>query len=221
MDLFLSATYREAEFLARWAGEELSFRGRRGLAGEGWVWLETGVGKVNAAMTLAAFLAENPGVKRVLVFGLAGSYPGTGLHLGELVLAGEEVQADLGTRRGMRPLGFPALAVGGESYYNRFPPDPGYTAELARLLSLRPLPLATYDLVSESPEEAHRRRQRWGAAAENMEGAAVAQAALWLGLPWAELRAISNQAGVRQKRFWAVDRAVDALARAFFLMLAD
>jgi len=219
MDLYLSATAFEGEYFLRQDAEAFRFHGRRGLRSEGWVWLELGVGKVNAAMTLAAFLESEPGIQRVLVIGLAGAYPGTGLREGDLVLASEEVQADLGTRRGMEPLGFPALEKGGRRYYNRFPADPDYTGWLARRLGLRPLPLLTADRVSESVAEAHARARDWRAAAENMEGAAVAQVALWRGLAWAELRAISNPAGVREKAKWRTDEALAALAQALFRIL--
>jgi len=214
VELFLSATPFEAEFLAGRAEGSFRFRGRSGLTGSGWVWLELGVGKVNAAMTLAAFLEAHPEVSRILVLGLAGAYPASGLGLGELVLASEEIQADLGTERGLEPLGFPALSVRGRRYYNRFPAEAGFTAELAQKLGLKPLPFLTADKVSETITEAEARARRWRAAAENMEGAAVAQVALWRGLPWAELRAISNLAGVRERARWRVEDALDALKRA-------
>ncbi len=216
MDLFVSATPFEAAYLRSQAGESFRFHGREGLLGEGWAWLELGVGKVNAAMTLAAYLEAHPQIRRILVFGIAGAYPGTGLRPGDLVLASEEIQADLGTRRGMKPLGFPALLRQGRRYYNRFPADPAYTQWLAQRLGLRPLPLLTADRVSESVEEAYSRARTWRAVAENMEGAAVAQVALWRGLAWAELRAISNPAGVREKAKWRTDDALRALEEALF-----
>ena len=219
MDLFVSATPFEAAYLRPRAGESFRFHGREGLLGEGWAWLELGVGKVNAAMTLAAYLEAEPQVRRVLALGIAGAEAGAGVRPGDLVLASEEVQADLGTRRGMEPLGFPALERKGRRYYNRFPADPDYTAWLARRLGLRPLPLLTADRVSESVEEAYGRARAWRAAAENMEGAAVAQVALWRGLPWAELRAVSNLAGVREKAKWRTDDALRALEQALFRLL--
>ncbi len=219
MELFVSPTVLEAPFLDSRSEAAFAFRGRRGLEGPGWRWLELGVGKVNAAMTLAAYLEAHPEVRRVLLFGLAGAYPGTGLRLGDLVLASEEIQADLGTRRGMRPLGFPALEVRGARYYERFPADPAYTRELAGRLGLRPMPLLTADRVAEGLDEAHERRRQWAAVAESMEGAALAQAALWFGRPWAELRAISNLAGERRKERWDIDAALAALARAFVRLL--
>ena len=66
----------------------------------------------------------------------------------------EEVEADLGLKEGLAPLGFPALALGERRYFNRFPLDPGLTGELARGLGLKVAVGLTRDLVSETPEEA-------------------------------------------------------------------
>ncbi|MCS7218056.1 MAG: futalosine hydrolase [Thermus sp.] len=207
MWLLLSPTALEAPFLQ---GEAFTFLGRKGLRGEGFVYLETGIGKVNAALTLAAWAARHP-VEQALLFGLAGAYPHSGLALGEVVLVGEEVEADLGLREGLAPLGFPALEVGGVRYHNRFPLDPGLTQGLAQGLGLRVVVGLTRDLVSETPGEARSLAERWGAALENMEGAAFARVCLALGFPGAELRAISNPAGNRDKGAWRVREAVLAL----------
>ncbi|WP_038047078.1 futalosine hydrolase [Thermus caliditerrae] len=210
MWLLLSPTALEAPFLR---GEPFTFLGRKGLRGEGFLYLETGIGKVNAALTLAAWAGQNP-VEKALLFGIAGAYPGAGLTPGAVVLVGEEVEADLGLRAGLEPLGFPALQVGERRYYNRFPLDPGLTQELAQVLGLKVVVGLTRDLVSESPEEAEALARQWGAQVESMEGAAFARACLALGVRGAELRAISNPAGVRDKKAWRVREAVEALEEA-------
>ncbi|MFN4232170.1 MULTISPECIES: futalosine hydrolase [Thermus] len=216
MWLLLSPTALEAPFLR---GEPFSFLGRKGLRGEGFVYLETGIGKVNAALTLAAWTSQNP-VEKALLFGIAGAYPGSGLLPGDVVLVGEEVEADLGTQEGLEPLGFPALEVEGKAYHNRFPLDPGLTRALARALGLRVVVGLTRDRVSETPGEAEALAWRWGAWVESMEGAAFARACLALGIPGAELRAVSNPAGVRDKGAWRVPLAVKALEGALAPVLA-
>ncbi|WP_135255631.1 futalosine hydrolase [Thermus caldilimi] len=210
MWLLLSPTPLEAPFLQ---GEPFTFLERKGLRGEGFVWLETGIGKVNAALTLAAWASQNP-VEKALLFGIAGAYPGSGLALGEAVLVGEEVEADLGLRGGLEPLGFPALVLQGKTFYNRFPLDPGLTGEMAQALGFKVAVGLTRDLVTESPEEAEALASRWGAQVESMEGAAFARACLALGVRGAELRAISNPAGARDKGAWRVREAVEALEEA-------
>ncbi|WP_337845602.1 futalosine hydrolase [Thermus sp.] len=215
MWLLLAPTRLEAPFLK---GEPFTFLGRMGLKGKGFVFLETGIGKVNAALTLAVWASRHP-VERALLFGVAGAYPGAGLGLGEVVLVAEEVEADLGLEEGLEPLGFPALVVGGKPLYNRFPLDPALTESLAASLGL-PLRVGlTRDRPSESLEEAFRLTSRWGAHLENMEGAAFARASLALGVPGAEVRAVSNPAGVRDRAFWRLKEAVFALKEAVLALL--
>jgi len=211
--LLLSPTRLEAAFLK---GRRFDFHGRAGLRGEGWVWLECGIGKVNTAATLAAF-AQRHKVGRALLFGIAGAYAESGLQVGDAVLAEREIQADLGIKDGgMKGMGFPTLVVGGPEapplhFHNRFPLDQAFTAELRTTLDLPVRSFLTRDLVSENPTEARELARKWEADVENMEGAAFAQTCLWLGLAGAELRAVSNLAGVRDKAQWRVRQAVEGL----------
>jgi futalosine hydrolase len=208
--LFLSPTRLEAAFLEG-KGKPFSYRGRAGLRAEGWVWLECGIGKVNTAMTLAAY-AQRHKVERALLFGIAGAYAESGLQIGDAVLAEREIQADLGVREGgMKGLGFPTLVVEGAQFHNRFPLDQAFTAELQAKLGLPVRSFLSRDLVSENPTEAKELSRRWEADVENMEGAAFAQTCLWLGIAGAELRAVSNLAGMRDKAQWRVRQAVEAL----------
>lgn len=214
----LSPTPFEAAFLSD-KGEAFEFRGRAGIRAEGWVWLECGIGKVNTALTLSAF--SNEGFfSKALLFGIAGAYPGWNLQVGDVALASEEVQADLGLREGLEAMGFAALELGDEQYHNRFPLDPAWTWELGKLLALSGKPFLTRDLVSESEGEAFDLSRQWRVGLENMEGAAFAQACLWLGYQGAEIRAISNMAGVRDKSQWDIKRAVQALGHTIEKLLA-
>jgi len=218
--LIVYATRGEADYLRRKALGREVWRGRERLSGPGWRGLELGVGKVSAAVTLSSYLEQHSEVERILLIGVAGAYPGSGLEVGDLVLAGEEIQADLGTRDGLKPLGFPALEVAGKRYFNHFPADTIWTAELLTLWKLEPRPFLTRDQVSETREEAAELARRWKAAVENMEGAAVAHTALFHGVAWAELRAISNEAGVRDKNRWDLTGALDSLAGALEKILS-
>lgn len=214
--LLLSPTRFEAAFLE---GKPFTWKGRAGLKGEGWVWLESGIGKANTAMTLAAY-AQRHKVKRAVLFGIAGAYEESGLNIGDVALASEEVQADLGIKDGgMKGMGFPTLIVGRPHasplhFHNRFPLDKALTSELVKRLDAPLKRFLTRDLVCETPAEARALAKKWEADLENMEGAAFAQACLWLGIPGAELRAVSNLAGIRDKNQWRIKRAVEALESA-------
>jgi futalosine hydrolase len=156
----------------------------------------------------------------VLLFGIAGSYSGSGLEVGQLALASLEIQADLGLRQGgLQAMGFPALTLAGQPYFNHFPLDRTFTQQLAQQLALTPQPFLTRDLVAETPQEAQDLERQWGAVLENMEGAAAAQVGLALGLPVAELRSISNPAGVRDRAQWNFGLALGALERAVLSLI--
>ncbi len=209
--LLLSPTLFEAAFLD---GESFSWRARAGIRGDNWVWLESGIGKVNTAMTLAAYAQEHS-VEQALLFGIAGAYENSGLAVGDVALADDEIQADLGLEDGgMHAMGFPTLVLGGKLYHNTFPLDHGLTQSLSVRLDIPVKTFLTRDLISESAAEAGALERKWGAQIENMEGAGFAQACLWLGIKGVELRSISNIAGVRDKSQWKMKPAIAALEKA-------
>ena len=81
--------------------------------------------------------------------------------------------------------------------------------------------LPTEEYLKQQGRQALALAQRWGASLENMEGAAFARACLALGVRGAELRAIANPAGVREKAHWRTKEALSALARAVRRLLAE
>lgn len=74
--------------------------------------------------------------------------------------------------------------------------------------------------ASDSPEQAQaRRRQHPQALIEEMEGYAVAVAAMLGGIPCQIVRGVSNLAGDRDRAGWQLDRALQAVVRALDTML--
>lgn len=73
---------------------------------------------------------------------------------------------------------------------------------------------ATLAGVSGTRRRALRMRALTGALIENMEGFALALGALSLGLPFAEIRSVSNEAGRRPPYTWNFDKAAHALGLA-------
>ena len=75
--------------------------------------IRTGVGPVNAAHALTMYLATT-GARAIVVCGVAGAYPGSGLHVGDVVSAETECYGDLGAASpsgflDMKSLGFPVV----------------------------------------------------------------------------------------------------------------
>lgn len=182
-----------------------------------------GIGKANTAAGLAlAIDALAP--TAVIQVGIGGAYLGSFLSVGMVMAAGSEFDLDAGleTATGwcdMRELGFPLVAVGGREYHNLFPTHAGLTGLLLPALQLPPGRFATSDTVTGSFEAGRALQERYDLAIESMEGAAAAQVCVRLEVPFAELRAVSNIVGERDKRAWNVSGAVravgDALLEAF------
>lgn len=183
---------------------------------------ELGVGKVNTAAGLALLLhALRPA--RVLQFGIGGAFAGSFVGVGGVAVASTELHTDTGAGEGegwqdMRSLGFPLIA-GAQPIYNEIPTDPVWSAEVATAAAAPLLRFATSERVTADFASGDALEQRFGVAVESMEGAAAAQVCFALGVPFAEVRGISNIVGERNKRAWDVRGAVWAAHRAVMAVL--
>ena len=187
-----------------------------------------GVGKVNAAAA-TALMIERYHPRLVISTGCAGAYLGSGLTVGDLVLATEEVLADEGVlvEEGWKDflyMNLPSVRQDGEAYFNRFPFS-GQAAEQATELaeregiSLHRGISATVSTCSGTTEYGAELSLRWNAVMENMEGAAVAQVCLRAGVECLEIRGISNLVEKRDLKKWDFGRAVDVAQRFVLLYL--
>jgi len=183
--------------------------------------LLTGVGPVAAAATLGRLLGAET-VDGVVNLGLAGAYDLSAAPLTALVTATAETLPEYGLRRedtiDPRGLGFPQLTVAGKPVYDRLDLSPTAAAVALGLT----LPAATVPGVFASvagvaalpvPRPAPDR------LAENMEGFALALVCRLAGVPFLELRAVSNRVGARPPVDWDLPGALAALSRAVPLLL--
>lgn len=173
----------------------------------------TGVGKASAAAAAARFYdpARHAGV---LSIGIAGALPGSGLEPGECVLALPSLFSDEGS---VTPRGFLSLdAMGFGADAPPSLPDDRSRDALSPLVE-RVEPVATVSVCSGTDAWASDTARRTGAAAEAMEGAAVALAVRRVNpdARFAELRVISNTTGDRRRQVWDLERAFDRLADLF------
>jgi futalosine hydrolase len=189
--------------------------------GAGTTVVPVGVGPAVAAAGTARLLARaqadgNP-YQVVLSAGVAGGFADR-VAVGGLVTATRSVAADLGaeTPEGFLPvdeLGMPPEQLGGGSAVLTDP------ALLAALTAALPGPVTgavlTVSTVTGTARTAGLLRERYpDAVAEAMEGYGVAVAATQAGLPFAELRAISNPVGPRDRAAWRLADALTALTEA-------
>lgn len=145
------------------------------------------------------------GSPRVLGLGIAGAFDGSGLRNGDVRWVAWEAFGDLGAEDGEAWLDFPALALPGLPAANRFPLEvPAGRLGVGAL---------TVSAATGSEATARARRERHGADLESMEGAAWALACRRLGTGFAQLRAVSNRAGRRDRSSWDIPGALAALRR--------
>jgi len=189
--------------------------------------LTTGVGKVNAALALGATLVVRR-TRLLLSVGVGGAYPGSGLHPGDLAVAAEENYGDEGAEGGkgfldMEEVGIPSWAGVEGPCFNRFPADREVGAALLSAAQIVGRvacgPFVTVSTVTGSHARAEGLEQRFSAVCETMEGAAVAHAALSRGVPFGEIRGISNAVGPRDRASWRLAEAAAAVGEAVVLFL--
>ncbi len=172
------------------------------------------MGPVAAAASVAYELARQR-VKRVFLWGLAGAYPGSGLDVPSLVLVSEEFFGDLALCRQGKLEDFSADLPVRRHYQLSFSAVNDVSRRLKKA-GLRPTvgPAVTVCCASASKDRGLILERRYGALVENMEGAAVAQAAELAGVEMVELRVVSNLVLDREEADWRIEEALALGQRA-------
>ena len=190
----------------------------------------TGAGKTRTALGVNRDLSSGP-CALVVQIGVAGALPGSRLEPGDVVVATSEFLADEGVEAptgflDLLALGLPSGMAGGRPIYNEVPlsiPAPAtlsaIEASAAGRYAVRAGRLATVSTGSGTDASAARITARSSALAESMEGAAAALAALYHGIPFFEVRGISNRAGDRDRGTWLIETAADHAAEAASLLV--
>lgn len=177
--------------------------------------VQLGVGKASAAASIALALAswvdDKPDV--VLLFGVCGAYPGR-LAVGDLCLVERDELADEGkiTDQGFEHLDSMGLGTRGPFFADR-----ALTARAAQVLGINPVRGATVSTCSGTEVSSDIMARRAGAQVETMEGAAVALVCQRMGVPWVQLRAVSNHTGPEGK--WHLELATDRVQKAALTLL--
>lgn len=181
--------------------------------GSGVCLLATGPGPVNAACALASWLALND-AGLVVNIGIGGAFAEAGLKAGDLAVATTEHDVDTGVEP--KEAGNPPLPIGAGTFsFGPYPTDAEISRTLfecaANVANAAAGPFVTSATVTATALRAKNLRAAYGALCESMEGAACARVAALYGVRFAELRAISNSVGPRDRGAWKVDEALAAL----------
>ena len=213
------------------------------LSGRNVLLVEGGVGQVNTASALTLALARHePDI--VLQFGVGGAYVRSGLAVGDLAIATEECYGDTGvlTTGGwidLGEMGFPVLPVRTDDHgntlrqalYNRIPLDStrvdGTRQYLASELNVEGShktvagPFVTVAQCSGIQAAGDTLAGRFGGICENMEGAAAAHVSAAYGVPFVEVRAISNLVVDRDLSQWDLPLAACRCQEAVEVIVAQ
>ncbi len=186
--------------------------------------VEIGVGAARAAMNFTRALMLGPPPDLVIAFGVCGAYPArlsssdSGLSVRSLCVVSREAFADEGIATDAGFITLPDLGLAGDAVFDA---DLATSARLAGSLAAPLVAGATVTTCSGSDVRGRELATRSGAAVETMEGAAIALVSARFGLPWIQLRAVSNWCGDRSRGAWDLDGALAALHAALPLAVSS
>lgn len=178
--------------------------------------IEMGVGPVNAAHAVTmAIMKERPDA--IVICGVAGAYPSSGLQIGDVVSASAETYGDLGAQSptgflDMQALGFPVVSTP-TVLFNELPMQVFPTNRSVRFV--------TVSTCTGSDTTARDIETRTNGSVENMEGAAVVHVALMHAIPVGEVRSISNMVTNRDTKSWRLKDAASAAQEAVLAWIAN
>ena len=188
-----------------------------------------GMGKTNAAHGLTALL-ETRAVRGVIGFGVAGAYEGSNLRVGDLALATAAVYGDEGVEApdgwmSTEGIGIPLVDGPAGRMFNEIALDADRVRRAADALAaagvhVRTGPFVTVSACSGTARRGAELAARFGGVCEGMEGAALAHVAALYGVPFLELRAVSNLVEDRDLSRWRLKDAAEAAQRGVRALIA-
>ncbi len=193
------------------------------------VYTVSGIGKTNSSYALTILIQQyNPAL--IINFGVGGTYPASGLKVGDIAVAEREVYGDEGVidRNGFHGtefIGIPILKKDRKRYFNEFKLDRRLTrmaTKSSKFLFHQKLPnpevksgtFVTVSSCTGTYKRASELRKRFNAICENMEGAAVAHICCLYGIPCVEIRGISNIVEDRDTKKWNIKLASENCQKA-------
>ena len=178
-----------------------------------------GVGPVTAAVQSTRALTERIGsgqkIDLIISAGIGGTFicdDENTIDAAEIWLAERSVWADAGAESRHGFLTLDALGFG----QNIYDPDAVILQTFQSALDCRMGDVLTVSTATGTSTTASKLKKRWpNATVEAMEGFGVAMAAQELGIPFLEVRSISNRVGPRRRDEWKFQEAFAGLSEAF------
>ena len=204
-----SSRFEDEGFIFSRPGLELAF-------------LISGIGNVLTTFHLTRMLAGK-GFDFVLNMGIAGSFVYS-LKPGDVVSIKEEAFADIGVEDegSVRTLFEAGLMDGNEFPFQNgrlvCKTDPTLNKTLSELQQVKGI---TVNMATGSETSAKMIFAKYQSEVESMEGAAVFYSCLMENVPFAEIRAISNVVGERNKSKWKITEAITRLSEVCYDIILE
>ena len=177
----------------------------------------TGVGTMAVTYQVASALGRSKW-DYLLQAGIGGSFSDR-LSLADVVLVQEEIMGDTGVEeesfRDLFDMGFAEadkFPYTGKGLVNPF--VSGWES-----LSLPLVRGLTVNEITTRPARLQQLREKYAPGVESMEGAGFHYACLMQGVPFLQLRSISNQVGERNKSKWNIGGAIGTLNKALMRII--
>lgn len=172
-------------------------------------YLVTGVGAPSCMYNLLDHLQHNR-CDAVIQVGIAGCFD-KNVALSTVFAINQDVFADLGIYENGK---LSTLFAEGFADPNQLPHKNGWLVNETRLLQQVDLPVAkaiTVNTVSDKEETTLLYQKKFQATIESMEGAAFHFVCLQKGIPFLQLRSVSNWVGERNKSKWQMKESILSL----------
>jgi len=179
------------------------------LAGHAVDLLVTGVGMVATAAWCSRTFAEDPHYDLALNIGVCGAFD-PAIALGSVVHVVSDRIAELGAEDGDAFIALEDLGLSGQEArpFARTPLVNSAPPTNAELSSLQAVSGITVNTVHGSDASIHAVRDRFNPQVESMEGAAFMFACMMTGVPFAQVRGVSNVVERRNRDGWRLSEAI-------------
>ncbi|MBW1649697.1 MAG: futalosine hydrolase [Deltaproteobacteria bacterium] len=193
----------------------------------------TGPGIINTAHTVTAVI-EQKRPELIIQTGCAGGFKQIGLKIGDICIADEEIDIQLGIESKnktypLQELPFPLYKDNKKEIKSVYPADAQLSKKAEAILKKKFCDntlimrgkFVTVSTVTATDTTTQKYFEAFNCCAENMEGAATAYIAFIYGIPFIEIRAVSNICGNREIDKWDLKTAFKKSGKAVYEIVKE
>ncbi|MGL6267778.1 MAG: futalosine hydrolase [Chitinophagaceae bacterium] len=203
----VAATWQEIAPIQDYLAERLYLKNHHQFS----LWV-TGVGLVNTTYNLTRKIAlEKPDM--AIQAGIAGSFQPLVYSPGDVVAVKEEIMGDQGVMENNDNWNdiFDLKLADPNLFPFKSGRLPNPHIKLFQKINLPLVSAVSVNEITTSPKRIHLLTEQYAPAIESMEGAAFHYVCLNEGIPFIQIRSISNRIGERDKSQWQMNKAIENL----------